>query len=328
MSACPEIEMLTSATGRGLVGAHLERCEACAAVATLAELRSERKEGHDDSCAQAEVAIALWHSGLLGAGEQAELVQHLESCGSCNEAAVRLRALPRFDDEVTVDGVVPARTPEAPEERRRRRALGWALAAAALVALAFGAGSLVRRRAASDGLAPSPLPTLGPAGGALSVPSVQAPSVAPVLSAPAPDELIDPWARPPRGTPKAEPKPSPRGGDVLDPWSAKAPLAPEPVPSSLPKPSAQRGNALEDPWAPSVSVGFFTLVCEPSCDKVSVSGKDLGPSPIVRAPLAAGVHAVVLQNGSTKRSLSVEITAKQTTVLRVSMTSPRGDLGY
>jgi hypothetical protein len=66
--------------------------------------------------------------------------------------------------------------------------------------------------------------------------------------------------------------------------------------------------------------GFLTVVCTPFCDSVLVKGRNLGPSPVLKAPLPAGTHGVTLKkSGSPSKTVTATITAGQTTPLRVKM---------
>jgi serine/threonine-protein kinase len=74
--------------------------------------------------------------------------------------------------------------------------------------------------------------------------------------------------------------------------------------------------------SPPKDPGFLTVVCNPACDSVIAGGRDLGPSPVVRASLPPGTHSVRLRkSGVEAKSVSVKIVAGQTTPLRVTMGS-------
>lgn len=95
--------------------------------------------------------------------------------------------------------------------------------------------------------------------------------------------------------------------------------APLPAPAAAPSPAAETAA----PAAPAAAgPGFLTIVCDPFCDAVLVDGKNLGPSPVVRAPLKPGSHSVVLRKaGAGTKSLGVSITSGQTSAQRVKMGS-------
>ena len=72
----------------------------------------------------------------------------------------------------------------------------------------------------------------------------------------------------------------------------------------------------------SGSPGYLTVVCDPACDSVVAAGHSLGPSPVIRASLKPGTHAVLLRrSGSPSQSISVTIVSGQTTARRVKMGS-------
>lgn len=70
---------------------------------------------------------------------------------------------------------------------------------------------------------------------------------------------------------------------------------------------------------PAQEPGFLVLMCQPSCDDVTDEGRSLGPAPIVKAPLAPGVHKLALKNGNVKKNLNVEIVSGQSTAERIQM---------
>jgi hypothetical protein len=82
-----------------------------------------------------------------------------------------------------------------------------------------------------------------------------------------------------------------------------------PAPPAQPKPAPGKGEP-----------GFLTVVCDPFCDSVSAAGRNLGPSPVVRAALPPGSHGVTLRrSGSPTKSIGVTIVSGQTTARRVKM---------
>jgi hypothetical protein len=98
-------------------------------------------------------------------------------------------------------------------------------------------------------------------------------------------------------------------------------------------------SALMDPWATSNGVqdpfvtikpGSVTVLCNPFCDSVSADGKNLGPSPIVRAPLAPGVHRLSFKRGAMTKHSSVVIESDKNAALRIDMEAPAklADPGY
>jgi serine/threonine-protein kinase len=61
------------------------------------------------------------------------------------------------------------------------------------------------------------------------------------------------------------------------------------------------------------------VVCNPFCDDVSVSGRSLGPSPVVHVSVKPGQHRVTLKKGSASKVISVIVVSGQVTAQRVSM---------
>jgi hypothetical protein len=125
------------------------------------------------------------------------------------------------------------------------------------------------------------------------------------------------------------------------PGAGLEPVAPAPCPTPTPTderrvaPPAPRppsSKGLVDPWAsrsppaPATGTGYLTIVCTPGCDSVSVGGKNLGASPVVRAPLPSGSVNVELRHGDVRSRVSVKIVAGQVSARRVSMPTKDGVL--
>ncbi len=69
--------------------------------------------------------------------------------------------------------------------------------------------------------------------------------------------------------------------------------------------------------------GFLSVVCRPYCEAVQVRGRDLGPTPLLRSPLAPGSYtARLLRKGLAPRTISFTIQRGQTTNLRVNLEEP------
>jgi serine/threonine protein kinase len=69
--------------------------------------------------------------------------------------------------------------------------------------------------------------------------------------------------------------------------------------------------------------GFLSVVCRPYCEAVQVRGRDLGPTPLLRSPLAPGAYtARLLRKGIAPRTVSFTIQRGQTTSLRVNLEEP------
>lgn len=99
----------------------------------------------------------------------------------------------------------------------------------------------------------------------------------------------------------------------FDPFPFQVPSAQtlEPLP-------VNRGTYLGPPDAGTTA--YLTLMCIPGCDSVTVDGKNLGPSPIVRAELPPGVHGVVLRSAHKKTvTLAVTLAPGQRAARRILM---------
>ena len=367
MNECPEIDGLLSATGRSRFASHLSACEACRAVAALAEVRAERTTSRDDACGAAEVSIALAQAGVLAPAARAELTLHLEGCAVCGEVFARVGAMPTSREEATSTGTAPAAF-AVTQRSGRPFALG-ALALAACLLVALGVALVSKRgpprRAEQASAEPEPAPPVSvvlppampsetesvagsapakralddsvAAAGFLSITCTPGCRVleagrllgrAPlsgVALAPGTHELTlvdraqrkllsvevvagQTVARHVAMSPGAKAK-----DEVVDPWAA-----PSSAGSAEPK-------GVVDPWARGT--GYLTIACTPACDSVRAGGRELGPSPVVRAPLAVGTVAVALRRGSVAKQLSVRIEAGQVAALRIDMRS-NPDPGY
>lgn len=297
MNACPDIDvLLEDPNARSL---HLEGCEACRGVSALLDLRHERIAGADDVCEQAEVSIALLHEGLLSETRRANLVEHLERCTACNETATRVLALPAFD--------APPPAPLA--EPRFWRTTTLALGVTTVLASAAALLLFVR----SEGPKSEPVPVAAehiqvrdpddrPGARVFAPAPVPSPSVLPILPIPMVQPKI---AIPP---PPAPPPPikvpfvggqttsSPKNDDLLNPFPG--------------------------------DTGFLTVLCIPSCDSVSVRGKKLGPSPIVRAVVPVGTITVSGRKGRSMRATTTVIKKGETSAVRLQMPKMGMDVGF
>ena len=74
--------------------------------------------------------------------------------------------------------------------------------------------------------------------------------------------------------------------------------------------------------APAEEPGYLVIVCTPSCDEITEEGKSLGPTPLLKVPIAPGQHKLALRSGVAKRELNVKIVSGQTTAERVAMDTP------
>lgn len=134
---------------------------------------------------------------------------------------------------------------------------------------------------------------------------------------PPPKNTVEPYQAPtstatvkPEELPKEAPKTA--GKTAAPPSTTKSVPGPAPAPTEKKEkePAAKTGG----------EPGFLTVVCDPFCDGVSAGGRNLGPSPVVRAALPPGNHGVTLRrSGSPTKSISVTIVSGQTTARRVKM---------
>jgi hypothetical protein len=110
------------------------------------------------------------------------------------------------------------------------------------------------------------------------------------------------------------------GGAVVSPVvpSAEPPIVtPAPPKIDFPSPlSTPKNDEVLNPWS---DTGFLTVVCSPTCDSVSVKGKKLGSSPVVRAVVPVGSQTVSGRRGRHSRATVVVIKKGETTTVRLHM---------
>jgi len=113
--------------------------------------------------------------------------------------------------------------------------------------------------------------------------------------------------------------------NVPDPSALQEPepqytAVPPIVPMPEPPPRRPREPATNVALPDGGTAGYLTILCVPGCDSVQTGGRNLGPSPIVRAALPPGEHEVVLRAaGKSTKTLRVTLTEGQTTAKRVTM---------
>ena len=148
----------------------------------------------------------------------------------------------------------------------------------------------------------------------------------------------EPAAAPPPPARQAQPqtvKKSPSPKPASTPKKPSAPVASaEPVkkerpkPATIPKPKPKPKPVAKARPAPEPKpvakaaggTGFVTIVCNPACDSVTVGGKDLGPSPVVRSAVAAGPQTVTLKaKGHKAKTIQINVEAGKTTARRVKL---------
>jgi hypothetical protein len=338
MMDCPDVEALIESPQSSSIAEHCRSCPTCDSIAALVELRASNMPD-DEVCARAEIAIA--QAVQQGDTQLAAVSAHIEQCAQCCETAVRVQAFGSIDAEVTGLVNVPMSAPI-----RTRRKL-WPLVAAAatlLSGLALGAALVEWRSKPEDSLIGrelddmDPLGDLAPPGSATTelVPSplppqtsapVTAPSgvVAPntkmgslsVSCIPECDDVVingknlgpGPIIRHPvRGFVQV----ALRSGKYVDAFRVF-------IKPGINYAKKVRMGQVQAAKPERGGVGFFTLVCSPTCDSVFVDERSLGPSPIVRAELPVGSHSVRLRRGSISKHISVTIVQGQTSARRVSM---------
>ncbi|HEU4409302.1 MAG TPA: protein kinase [Polyangiaceae bacterium] len=181
----------------------------------------------------------------------------------------------------TSSGALPAARP-APS---RRRTLALGLLAAAALAGAFAFGRLGLQRVAETAPAtPSPSAETAPAAPSPSAGAPPAGRDLAALSAPPP-----PAGAPP---PKRERLEGARKGGKAGP---------------RPGPRADASPAAAE--APAAASGFLTLDTYP-WTRVSENGHVLGTTPLVRVPLAPGVHTLTLENAAENIKKTTTVTIK------------------
>jgi len=121
--------------------------------------------------------------------------------------------------------------------------------------------------------------------------------------------------------PPIAPPPRPALDEPIDPST----LPTEPLPGAAEpmverRALKERARATLQPRARASTAGYLTLVCDPFCDSVIAAGKNLGPSPVVRALLPAGDHSVTLRRKDhPSKTIVMTIVSGQTTARRVKM---------
>lgn len=183
----------------------------------------------------------------------------------------------------------------------------WLIVGAALLitGLGFAIGVGARSDSTEGAVATAvPAPTAEPA---VSATIVAAPEPPPVEAPLAPSHA--PSAAPPDKTERAE-KEKERPKIVAAPqrpvWTPPPRPAPQRQPPPAPTPTPE--TRAPEPEEPKGRIGYLTLDTYP-WTRVSSNGKVLGDTPLVRVPLSAGTHTLVLENTAEK--------VKQTTVVTI-----------
>jgi hypothetical protein len=96
---------------------------------------------------------------------------------------------------------------------------------------------------------------------------------------------------------------------IAEEEAAKSEKARRPAPA----PAPAKEEPAEEP-------GYLTLICDPPCDEVSHEGRPLGPSPVVRSPLAPGSRRIMVSRGGAgHKIITVIIRSGQTNAVRINM---------
>ena len=191
-------------------------------------------------------------------------------------------------------------------KRGQRRNTGVIIAVVALTALCIiGIAALVYFKMQKSQQAPPPsvtAETSAPAAAAPPPPSTGAETTAAAAPPPAPA------APPAETTAAAAPPPAATPAGATVPAAA---VTPKQGSGAAPAPSAT-ATEKEEP-------GFLTIYCDPACDDVLVSGRSVGPSPVLKVPTSPGQHRVTGRRGSDKKVISVIVVSGQTVAQRITM---------
>ena len=124
------------------------------------------------------------------------------------------------------------------------------------------------------------------------------------------EEQVESSRRDARETPERPRVPAP----ALAPKGSEPPAT---APGAAEAPGNEAPSAVQqEPRAP----GMLTVVCAPFCDEVLDGTRTLGPSPIVRLPVAPGRHLLTLKKaGMADKKLAVEVVSGQVSAMRVQM---------
>ncbi len=158
------------------------------------------------------------------------------------------------------------------------------------------------------GMLPGPSPEPAPSQTA-AVPSVVTPSATAPMTAAAPTQSAPPAAT---ATTTAT------AASTAAPTTAKTAKTSATQPATGGVPTGATPTA--KPPAGGGEPGFLTVVCTPFCDSVVASGRNLGPSPVVRVPLPPGQYSVILRRtGGATKVIPVTIVSGQVASQRVPM---------
>ncbi|MBX3217102.1 MAG: protein kinase [Labilithrix sp.] len=200
----------------------------------------------------------------------------------------------------------------APKRSQRPLVLGVIL----LLGVGVFTGVYLSRLKQVDGAAQNALGAAEPAGGATTpAPTVKAEATEKPAEAPEPIASALPSAGPASAparatTPAAPPAP------VVRPY---VPVAPNRGGAAAPKPTAEPTPAPAPAPAPAEAPGFLTLDTYP-WTRVTVNGKSVGSTPLVRLSLGPGTHTIVMENPGEgiRESTTVTIKSGETTSKRLA----------
>jgi len=140
--------------------------------------------------------------------------------------------------------------------------------------------------------------------------SFHAPTTPPPSPTPrAPTRSIDPWTPIPASSVPA-----------ISPSDLPHAVGPSPTPSPVRygRGPSQPSPSPPPPPVPSGPTGLLTVFCTPACDRVLDGSRSLGPSPVFKLPVSAGVHRIHLHVDGISPDKSVTATVREgdTTVVR------------
>ena len=298
-----------------------------------------------DDCEVFEPAIAALADGALGERGRERLARHLAGCAACREVTGRVTLFraelddipePRPPRAVAASDPAPPGVPASPSAGAAAGgAPAGAAAASAIVAprgvrrgwgrergrvgqrAALLASATSGRPAVDRELAPIELRArraeeraAAAERRAESAEALAGSAASMAARVEALEEQVESSRRDARETPERPRVPAP----ALAPKGSEPPAT---APGAAEAPGNEAPSAVQqEPRAP----GMLTVVCAPFCDEVLDGTRTLGPSPIVRLPVAPGRHLLTLKKaGMADKKLAVEVVSGQVSAMRVQM---------
>ena len=298
-----------------------------------------------DDCEVFEPAIAALADGALGERGRERLARHLAGCAACREVTGRVTLFraelddipePRPPRAVAASDPAPPGVPASPSAGAaaggapwgariagafvapRGFRLVWALELALVgIGAALLASATSGRPAVDRELAPIELRArraeeraAAAERRAESAEALAGSAASMAARVEALEEQVESSRRASRETPARPPGTAP-------PQAPHGRAPPAPPPPAAEAPGNEAPSAVQqEPRAP----GMLTVVCAPFCDEVLDGTRTLGPSPIVRLPVAPGRHLLTLKKaGMADKKLAVEVVSGQVSAMRVQM---------